>query len=329
LKYKGKYRLFDVSKIKTYPVSTRKNKVNLESLADPKKVLSSDYHVDARTEEKIAEIAGLILDCAGRKKPVVLFTGAHLIKNGFGPLIVDLMKKKLVTLVAGNGAVSIHDFELSFIGETSESVPNALPLGKFGMAYEFSYINDAVTAGSRAGLGYGEALGKAITEDHERFKHPEVSILASGYRLGIPVTIHISIGTDVNNQHPNFDGGTAGAASRRDFLIYVNEITKLTDGGMVLNVGSAVSGPEVLLKAVSMSASAGFVPGKFITADFDIRPCDEGEMANENSHYYYFRDQKSVVTRIPQSFGGRGIYVQGNLKSTIPLLYKKLTEKGQ
>jgi len=327
--YRGKYRTFNPEVIRTYPVSTRKNKVTLGSLAEPSKVLGSEYGVDRETEEKISEVAELVRSARQKKQPVILFTGAHAVKNGFGPLICDLMQKGILTLVAGNGATAIHDFELALSGETSESVPNALAKGEFGMAFELSYINKAVNCGSEQGLGYGESLGKSINENliHEKkvkFQHPEVSILATGYRLNIPVTIHISIGTDVNNQHPGFSGEAAGETSYRDFLVFANEVTRLTSGGVVLNIGSAVTGPEVLLKAVSMSANSGSKPEGIICADFDIRPGDAGEMDNDSSHFYYLRDQKSVVTRIPQSFNGKGFYVQGNQKLTFPLLYKKI-----
>jgi hypothetical protein len=151
-----------------------------------------------------------------------------------------------------------------------------------------------------------------------------VSILATGYRLDIPVTIHATIGTDVTDQHPNFDGAAKGGTSARDFMIFADTMAKMTSGGVVLNIGSAVTGPEVLLKAVSMSANVGCPPQNIITADFDLRPHEPHSMGNENSLFYYYRDQKSVVTRIPQSFGGKGYYIHGDQRVTIPLLYQKI-----
>jgi len=340
--YQGKYHIFDAKRISTYPVSSRRNRVNVESLLDTESCLaglSTTHQVDAVTEKKISEVAEHLSTAAKAGKPVLIFFGAHLVKNGLGLLIVDLMKRGFVTLVASNAAGAIHDFELALIGETSEDVPNALPRGQFGMAYEFSYINEAIRLGHEMKLGFGESLGLMIEDENFRekvlskvarsdspltFRYPDKSILATGYRLNIPVTIHVTIGTDVIDQHANFDGAAKGGTSGCDFMIFVDAVTKMTSGGVVLNIGSAVTGPEVLLKAVSMSANVGCPPQGIITADFDLRPYDPLSMGKEDSLFYYYRDQKSVVTRIPQSFGGRGYYIQGDQRVTIPLLYRKI-----
>ena len=160
------------------------------------------------------------------------------------------------------------------------------------------------------------------------FSRPQVSVLAACYENNIPFTVHVGIGTDVIDQHPSFDGQAKGGCSGRDFLIYTNEITKFTNGGVILNIGSAVTGPEVLLKAVSMAANAGTVPNDIITADFDLRDHEPKAMGDESKECYYFRDQKSIVTRIPQGFKGKGFYIQGNQKQTFPLLYKKIVEQS-
>jgi hypothetical protein len=158
------------------------------------------------------------------------------------------------------------------------------------------------------------------------FRHPEVSVLAACYRRGIPFTVHVGIGTDVIDQHPSFDGQAKGGCSGRDFLLYTNEVTKLTKGGVVLNIGSAVTGPEVLLKAVSMAANVGCVPHGILTADFDLREHEAAQMSDESAQGYYFRDQKSVVTRIPQALAGRGLYIGGDQKKTFPFLYRTIIE---
>jgi len=163
----------------------------------------------------------------------------------------------------------------------------------------------------------------------ETFKHPDKSVLAVAYQHDIPVTIHASIGTDVMDEHPGFDGEAKGGTSGRDFLIFVNEVAKFDKGGVALNVGSAVTGPEVLLKAVSMAANVGHPPKGIISADFDLRPFGPENMSNEGSYHYYFRDQKSVVTRIPASFGGKGFYIQGDQKVTLPVLYQYILLKGE
>jgi hypothetical protein len=163
----------------------------------------------------------------------------------------------------------------------------------------------------------------------KQFTHPEVSVLAACYENSVPFTVHIGIGTDVIDQHPSFDGRAKGGCSGRDFLIYTQEVSRLTNGGVVLNIGSAVTGPEVFLKAVSMAANAGHVPKNIITVDFDLRHHDARVMSDESEQGYYYRDQKSVVTRIPQAFEGKGYYIQGNQKQTFPLLYRKIMEQLQ
>ncbi len=340
--YKGKYEIFDAGRVHTYPLSTRSNKVTLDDLVGPEDVGGLDLTVPNGVSGDVRAVADRIVESRAAGRPVILFTGAHLIKNGLGPLLVDLVQRDMVTLVAGNAATAIHDFELALIGQTSENVPNALDKGGFGMAYEFAYINAALSLGNERELGFGEALGRMICDEEFRgevlkgvardqsprgFAHPEVSVLAACYRKGVPCTIHAGIGTDVIDQHPSFDGCAKGGCSGRDFLIYTQEVTKLTKGGVILNVGSAVTGPEVLLKAVSMAANTGSTPDGILTADFDLRVHEPGEMTDESAECYYYRDQKSVVTRIPRAFGGTGLYIRANQKQSFVLLYKMIVEK--
>ena len=338
--YHGRYRILDPSRINRYPLRQRRNKVRLEQLADPDTARRQSITLSEPIEQFIDSIARAIR-ARSAGKAVILFTGAHLVKNGLGPLVVDLVRRGLVTLVAGNGATAIHDFELALIGQTSEDVPNALGAGQFGMAREFDYLNAALQLGDSLAFGYGESLGRMIRDADFRgralaslnppadapreFTHPEVSILAACYDAGVPMTIHVGIGTDVIDQHPSFDGRAKGGCSGRDFLIFTDEVTRLAGGGVVLNIGSAVTGPEVLLKAVSMAANVGTSPTGLITADFDLRPQGPAR-CGEDAPSYYFRDQKSVVTRIPEAFGGRGYYVEGDQKQTFVRLFQKLTE---
>ena len=339
MEYEGRYKAFGSSRIATYPLEGRSNKVTLDDLVFPGGLDALNLDVPEQTARDIRTVAEAIVAARRAKKPVILFTGAHLIKNGLGPLLADLVERRFVTLVAGNAATTIHDFELALIGQTSENVPAALGQGQFGMAYEFAYINMALSVGNQQKLGYGETLGRMICDEAFReqilalaatersprqFAHPETSVLAACYRHEVPFTVHVGIGTDVIDQHPSFDGQAKGGCSGRDFLIYTHEVTKLTEGGVVLNIGSAVTGPEVLLKAASMAANVGAVPRDTLTADFDLRRHDPKQMADERAQGYYFRDQKSVVTRIPQAFGGRGLYVQGDQRATFPLLYQAI-----
>lgn len=340
--YNGRYSIFDALKIRTYPISERANKVKLSDIMDPDALRSKTFKVDGEIERFISEVAGEVLSARKKGNPVILFTGAHLIKNGLGRVVNDLVRHGMITLVAGNGAMAIHDFELAMIGETSEHVPQALEKGRFGMAHEFACHNAALSIGNRHKLGCGETLGKTICDASFRsevfalagdegapmsFRHPEISVLAACYEHGVPLTVHAGIGTDVTDQHPSFNGEAKGGVSARDFLVFVNEVTKMTRGGVALNVGSAVTGPEVLLKAVSMASNAGKPPNNLITADFDLR-ARQPQNTDESREGYYYRDQKSVVIRIPASFHGKGYYIQGNQKTTIPLLYQKIVEQS-
>ncbi len=341
MEYKGRYKIFDSTKIETYPISERDNKVQLEDLLDPKQVASNDYNVLPEVDKNLRLLAKEVIRHRNEKLPIILFTGAHLIKNGLGLLLADLVDRDFFTCVGGNMATSIHDFELAMIGQTSEYVPQALEKGQFGMAYEFAYINTAMNLGNTYKLGLGESLGKTIMDETfrsevlakvwkegspDQFLHPEKSVLATCYKKNIPFTIHVGIGTDVTDQHVSFDGAAKGACSGRDFLIYTNEIAKLSEGGMVLNIGSAVTGPEVFLKAASMTGNIGKVPKGIVTADFDIRPFHRSHITNESQTGYYYRDQKSIVVRVPEAYNGKGYYVEGNQKETFPLFYKYVTE---
>lgn len=341
MEYKGKHKIFDISKIRTYPVSTRSNKVTLGDLIRPGDVEKLRIELPDETREKVESVAEAIVSAREAGRPVVFFTGAHLIKNGMGPLVVELVNRGMVTLVAGNAATAIHDFELALMGETSENVPDALGKGRFGMAYEFAYINAALSLGDVKEIGFGESLGRMICDESFRetalgllkevgsaptFEHRDVSLLSACYGSGIPFTVHAGIGTDVIDQHPSFDGRSKGGCSGRDFLIYTDEISRLGDGGVVLNVGSAVTGPEVFLKAVSMAANCGSAARGIITADFDIREYRCEAMRDESAAGYYFRDQKSIVTRIPEAFGGTSFYVCGDQKATLPLLFKTVMD---
>jgi len=342
--YDGRYKVFDLGRVKTYPLNTRSNKVMLDDLVRPEDIDDLALELPGKTCGEIENIARAIVSSRQAGRPVIIFTGAHLIKNGLGLLLAEMVNRGLVSLVAGNCAAAIHDFELAMIGQTSENVPDALSKGRFGMAREFAYINYAMSVGNKYKLGLGESLGRTICDEDFRrevlasavkgdlpdtFAHPEVSLLVACYENNVPFTIHAGLGTDVIDQHPSFDGQAKGGCSGRDFLIYTNQIAGLTDGGVVLNIASAVTGPEVLLKAVSIDANTGNVPSGILTADFDLRDRIHETMSDESSQGYYFRDQKSVVTRIPRSFAGKGFYIQGDQKQTFPLLYKKTIQLSQ
>jgi hypothetical protein len=341
MKYKGRYEVFDPAQIKTYPVKGRTNKVKYEDLRDINEVLNTNIVLPEEVKANIEALAREIIQRKAKGQPILLFTGGHLVKNGLNRLLVDLIRKDLFTLVSGNGATSIHDFELALMGETSEYVPQALERGEFGMAYEFNFINAALSVGNKKRLGYGESVGKMICKPSFRkkvakylgietsqivFAHPELSIAAACYDRKVPFTVHVGIGTDVLDQHYWFDGCAKGGCSGRDFLIYTQEVSKLMQGGVILNVGSAVTGPEVFLKAASMVGNVKQTPNDILTANFDLRHYNPETATNESSIGYYYRDQKSIVTRIPQAYGGKGFYIEGNQIQTIPYLYQQLIQ---
>lgn len=328
LEYEGKFNVFDTSRIRTYDLASRPSKVGGDDLIQPAHLARSPRTFDS---PEIQAVAQAVLKAREQGLPVVLLTGAHLIKNGFGILMLDLIERGLLSLVAMNAAGMIHDLELALIGRTSEDVPRALPRGEFGFARETGdLINRALTYGEKMRVGAGEALARLILgepfPEKIDFPHRRLSLLAGGFARGVPVTMHAGIGTDIIDQFPSFDPSAKGGCSGRDFLIFCAEIEKMQRGGVYLNVGSAVTGPEVFLKACSMCANVGHPPSGITTASFDMRPIRPGDTQNERSAGYYYRDIKSVVVRIPEAFGGTGHYVQGDHLVTVPALYQALVQ---
>ena len=272
--------------------------------------------------------------------------GAHVIKVGLSRFVIDLMERGIITHVGMNGAGPIHDFELALIGATTESVARYIQEGQFGLWDETGWINDIVAEGVRDGLGYGEALGRAIQgtgdrgQDRSRdrkqgtgspassFQHSDTSILAAGYRLRVPVTVHIGVGQDIIHEHPNCDGAALGEASYRDFLIFTQAVTQL-QGGVMLNFGTAVMGPEVYLKALSMARNVAHQEdrriNKFTTAVFDLIDLgdDLSREASKSDARYYYRPFKTILVRTVQD-GGESFYVKGDHRATLTTLYRQV-----
>jgi len=319
---KSKFGTFNYVRIRRYPLATRRNRTRADDLVWPANVLRTRPAFQSRD---LDAVANAVFAAKRAKKPILWMMGAHPLKCGFSPLIVDLMKRGFVTLFATNGAGTIHDFELALIGETSEDVPDGLRRGTFGFARETGRLmNLALREGNRKKLGYGETLGRVIAAG--KYPHKDWSILATGWRLGIPVTVHVTIGGDIIHQHPEFDGEAIGGCSGRDFAIFAGHCERMVRGGVVINIGSAVTNPEVLLKAVSMCSNVGKPPRGVVTANFDFQPGNLKHMRDERKPSYYHRDLKSIVTRIPQAFGGRGYYVRGDFLKTVPALYRKMVD---
>lgn len=324
--YRGRYPFFDFNAVTTYPIAERPNTLRHDGLVYPEMVTGA---AGRWCDEPLAAVVDEVKRARAAGLPVILFHGAHIIKLGFSPLVVELMARGIVTHVATNGAGSIHDMELALIGETSENVPNALPAGLFGMAEETGrLLNLALLTGNREKLGYGESVGRMIATGEPggaSWPYRQISILGRAWELEVPATVHATMGTDIIDQHPTFDGEAKGGASGRDFGVFAAAVCRLGGGGVVLNVGSAITGPEVLLKTVSMAANIGHPPTGLVTANFDLRTGTKEDIDDPLKEKYYYRDIKSVVTRIPQAFGGRGYMVAGNYLDSFPALFDLLT----
>jgi len=311
------YPSVDLTKVKTYPLVKRENRVALEDLIFP----TTNYKQFENPE--LLEVSSRIAEARKNGKPVILMFGAHVIKRGLSPLVIDLSKRGVITHLASNGAATIHDFEIAFQGHTSEDVVKSLEDGSFGMAEETGLLmNLAIQRGANEGMGIGEALGRLIAED-SRFMYRENSVLYSAYMLGIPYTAHVAIGTDIIHQHPRADFAAIGWASGQDFKIFTKAVCAL-EGGVFCNFGSSVIGPEVFLKAISIARNLGNTVKIFTTVNFDlIHLGDYRKPVGEDEPEYYYRPRKNIVNR-PVALGGRGYHISGDHRDTLPNLYHQI-----
>ncbi|MDI6739477.1 MAG: hypothetical protein QME74_03840 [Candidatus Edwardsbacteria bacterium] len=313
----GRYLEVDLSNVKRYSVRKRASKVgrsNLTRIPDSGKSLGLFLRglPDILKARDLKALAGDIASAKRRSYPVILMMGAHPIKCGLSPVLIDLVDNGFITAVATNGAGAIHDFELACWGQTSEDVAKGLEDGSFGMAAETAdLINGAVIQGDAQELGFGEALGLFLNE--EQVKYRGLSLLARCYQKRVPVTVHVGIGTDVIHQHPSFDGAATGSASHRDFRILSQVIAKLS-GGVALNIGSTVILPEVFLKALTVARNLGHPVKNFTTANFDM--------------IQHYRPNANVVDR-PVQCGGTGYSFTGHHEIMIPLLAAMIKSKGK
>ncbi|NLA57381.1 MAG: hypothetical protein GX855_00520 [Firmicutes bacterium] len=310
----------DLTKSKTFSARGRKNLVTIDNLAVPGRDPLSDWD-----HPEIQAVADSIREARSHQRPVIWFMGAHVIKCGLSRYIIELMRRGIITHVGGNGAVSIHDFELAYLGGTSEYVPRAIEDGSFGMWEETgAFMNEAIKEGFAQGMGYGASLAWYMDKHPEQFPYRDDSVIYQAYSLGIPATFHIGIGSDIIHQHPAADFAALGGASGIDFAIFTHSVSQL-EGGVYLNFGSAVTGAEVFLKALAISRNQGYQVKGLTTANFDIIPLGDyrSDVGQDHFHYYY-RPRKNVVNR-PTSLGGRGYYIMGNHLDTIPKLYSLLT----
>jgi len=313
---------FDRGRLKLRPLAERTHDIDRSVLVFPGSPRQPFVH------EAIPRIAGRIVAAARSGRTVMFCCGAHVLRTGNGPLLIDLMERRLLTHLALNGAGAIHDFELALIGATCESVARYVRTGEFGLWRETGRINEAAVAAARSGLGLGEAIGRMI--QGEEFPYRQTSVLAAGVRLGVPVTVHVAFGQDIVHEHPNFDPAATGTATYADFLIFAQSLTRL-EGGVFLNIGSAVMGPEVYLKALTMARNVAHQQGEsirhFATAVFDLPDlgADTQREAPKTDPRYYFRPYKTILVRTVAD-GGESFYVQGDHRQTVPALYDAIVE---
>jgi len=318
------YPQFDPSRLKLKPLAERVHDYPVSGWA------ALDDPVPSFASDDLRALAQAIVAARRAERPFVWMMGAHVVKYGLSRYIVDLMERGLITGVAYNGACCIHDFEAALIGATSESVARYISEGQFGLWLETGRLNDLARTAADESIGFGEAVGRVI--EREAFRYRDSSILAAGYRLGIPVTVHVSLGYDIIHEHPNCDGAALGAASYTDFLVFARQIESL-EGGVLCSVGTAIMGPEVYLKALSMARNVAFQEGRslcrFATAVFDLQPLgDTTAEVPRSDPRYYFRPFKTILVRTVAD-GGSSHFINADHKVSIPNLYRLILEAWQ
>ena len=315
----SQYEQFDRSKLVLRPLSDREHDMTVADIL-PLEATTAFVHTD------LPDLADAIRQAHAAGASVILMMGAHVIKQGLSRFVIDLIRRGLVSAVACNGACAIHDYELARIGASTESVARYISEGQFGLWTETGELNDIIAAGNANGLGLGEAVGKAISEGD--CPHKDISIFAAAYEAGVPATVHVGIGYDIIHEHPNADGAALGEASYRDFLIFTHAVEKL-EGGVLLNYGTAIMGPEVYLKAMAMARNVATQEGRHIghitTAVFDLMelPADLSKEATKDCPAYYYRPYKTILIRTVAD-GGRSFYIRGDHKATFPALHAAL-----
>lgn len=312
----GKSMTLDFKNITTYDSHNRHNLVTIENLMVPSVTPHENFE-----DPDFKELVERIKKARENGRPVIWSMGAHVIKNRLSRYIIELIKMGIITHVASNGAGSIHDFELAYLGGTSEDVPTAIEDGSFGMWEQTgAWMNEALKLGAKENLGYGESLGKYIAENPEKFPYREDCVLYQCYVNNIPCSYHIALGTDIIHQHPTCDMSVIGACSGIDFKKMCASVAQL-DGGVFLNFGSAVIGAEVFLKALSIARNLGYPTFNITTANFDLINLGNYrcKIGYDDPNYYY-RPRKNIVNR-PTSQGGKGWHFNGDHQITIPTLY--------
>ena len=314
----SRYEVFDRSRLRIRPLSERTHDLHLDrwiQLSDPTPPFD---HPD------LAAVAGRIAAARDIGAARILMMGAHVLRAGVNRHIIDLLERGTIDHIAMNGAGAIHDYELARIGATTESVDRYIRTGEFGLWSETGELNEWIREAAAESLGLGENVGRRI--EGSDYPHRDLSVFAAAYRCGVPVTVHAGIGYDIIHEHPNCDGGAVGTASYRDFLIFAKTVERL-EGGVLLNFGSAIMGPEVYLKALAMARNVAHQEGRhirrFTTAVFDIVPIhgDPHRELPKTDPGYYFRPHKTILVRTVAD-GGESFYFAGEHRATLPALWR-------
>ena len=302
----------EFSHIATYSLFDRPSKVTVRDFASPlsdEQVAATAALLDSLPNilaaESLRSVAAAIVAAKAKGRAIIWGFGGHVIKTGLAPVLIDLMRRGFVTALATNGSGIIHDFEIALAGWTSEDVDSALGSGAFGMAEETGrLLNEAIKLGAAGKIGIGESVGRMLAES--KAQHGEFSLLHEAYKLRVPVTAHVTIGTDIIHIHPHADGAAIGAASYHDFKLFTSIVQNLDDGGVYLNLGSAVTLPEIFLKAVTVVRNLGHSLTDFTTANFDF--------------IQHYRPATNVVRRPVANGAGKGFSITGHHELMIPLL---------
>ena len=312
--YDDNLRPLKLDEVRTYPLFSRPSKVSLDDFAEPvqadsllKDFLASLPNILA--VQSLRELAARMRRARVIQKPIIWGMGGHVVKTGLGPVIIDLMKRGFVTAIAANGSVLVHDAEIAMVGSTSEDVDATLGEGAFGGADETGkLLNRAAQEGAKEGIGLGEATGRALLGLSP--KHAGYCLLCSAYQARVPFTAHLTIGGDIGHFHPQTDGAALGATTHTDFRLLAELVRRMDGGGVYLNIGSAVTLPEVFLKAVTLVRNLGNQLADITTANFDF--------------IQSYRPLTNVVRRPTADGAGRGFSITGHHELTIPLLAAEL-----
>jgi len=310
----------DLSRIETYPLASRPSKVTVRDFAkalsdaeaqNAAALLDSLPHILAA--DTLREVADAVVQAKSKNRAIIWGIGGHVIKTGLAPILIDLARRGFVTAVAMNGSGVIHDFEIAVAGWTSEDVDAVLGSGAFGMAEETGrLINEAIKRGVDEDCGVGESVGRTLVELAPPYG--DYSILRAAFAAKIPVTVHVTIGADIIHIHPHADGAAIGEATYRDFLLFTSLVKELDGGGVYLNIGSAVTLPEVFLKAVTVARNLGHPLSDFTTTNFDF--------------IQHYRPATNVVRRPVANGAGRGFQITGHHELMIPLLAASIVSQS-